>query len=1220
MTIPHFSFTQLGRTFIVCLGFALPFLLNGNVFYAAPPTGVDLDVTHINRAEMYDRYIVDYPNGRPTLRSGTENDKRWPDPGETVTFTAHVTNKGTLNSGSFSGQWLVDGVVVQTVSHGSLSAGTSTTFTYNWAWDHQLSADGQRILGDHTIAFKVDPTNSIAETFENNNQIEDLTNAYSFHFYIQQEIYDGYEVPRLAGRPYSAEDWLQYQVTAMNNLFETEGVPTRVRINKITITENNPSVDTSHDGAWFYRDADYRDPGVSYGYDPATDIDWSLIHELAHQLGLIDLYQYDSPLADIQVKETSGDNANVGYRWEDGGLMHGVERFLAPHTKFGAESTWGYRRGYYGEYQFSMPENIFVRIFDNTGNVVPNTEVTFFQRNGDPDWNGNIPYDNTPEFSGTTDNFGFFRLPNRSIGGELTTKTGFTQKDNPFGIISVVGNQNSFLIRITKDSHEEFAWLHVTDINEASVAGGNSYFHDINTHIAPADAPDAPILYTPKVEGNMARLCWSSVNGATEYTVYGITYPSSTYEEVVTLGSSSAENCYDTQHNISTVYAVTATDNGNRESGFSNTEWTPKLVSPIDLKEDADGNIIILDPQNGQALLRQNTDGKYLQNFGSVHFHLEGSRYLANDADDNLAFSYLEDGYTDYLVRLTDAEVQPTGGFADVLNEPTGIDMWGNLSDCSAVQEFEYQSGNSLLLTRFENNLTDEGGVSPTSYSDISYVNGRFGQGAYFSETARLSYATNHINLAQGSIQFWVKPAWNGNDTNSYFFFEAGFPFNNGMRIQKDGANNLRFIVWDGSSESGVGHNISDWVANEWHLVGVKWQGGNLSLYVDGIKVSETANGSFPSSMSGALHIGSAHNGSGNANATLDDFLISNTAGFQNESCNFWYVVADNGNNLLRVFDREGNLVDSHSGLNNPQGVAVAPDGTIWVVDSGNNRIRTFSWDGTYLDTENVITADFNAPTGIDIASNGEVAVSDTGNNVVKLLNSAGTLLRVLDTPVQYEGALNQPRGVLYHSNGGVYVADRGNARVVRMKDDVKSVLVSPEPDSTLTSDTMSVTVSDVGADSYYLYVGSVPGGRQFFSGYIPNRTATVTDLPTDGSTVYVRVWTYRRGSYWKYNDYVVTAHTEEQSQLSELLSPPPTSTVTTSSMNVIVSDVGASSYYLYVGSTPGGRQYFSGFIPNRTATVTGLPRDDSSVYIRVWTLHSGESWQHIDTYVITDN
>lgn len=89
---------------------------------------------------MYLAYCVEYrwgeaPGmpGRPYLCSGTESEGRWPAPGEVVTFTAHVVNKGDLASPSFGYQWLIDSTVVLSGTLLAVNPGEMVTTTYAWA-------------------------------------------------------------------------------------------------------------------------------------------------------------------------------------------------------------------------------------------------------------------------------------------------------------------------------------------------------------------------------------------------------------------------------------------------------------------------------------------------------------------------------------------------------------------------------------------------------------------------------------------------------------------------------------------------------------------------------------------------------------------------------------------------------------------------------------------------------------------------------------------------------------------------------------------------------------------------------------------------------------------------------------------------------------------------------------------------------------------------------
>lgn len=235
---------------------------------AAPPEGVDLDVTFISRTPKYKSYCVTYswdPPGQPgipTLCPGTEGEQRWPAAGEVVTFTAHVVNKGTQASPAFAYRWEMDGAEVAAGVMSGLAAGAATTASYQWPWGHAM--DGERVVDDHTVRFTVDPQNAIAETYEANNTLADRTNALGFRIAITPEMIQAYNTPWDPAFSYSAEDWLQRQIAAMNWVFEHSVYPTtpagateRVRIDEIVVISEPPINDRSSDGGWFV-DADYR--------------------------------------------------------------------------------------------------------------------------------------------------------------------------------------------------------------------------------------------------------------------------------------------------------------------------------------------------------------------------------------------------------------------------------------------------------------------------------------------------------------------------------------------------------------------------------------------------------------------------------------------------------------------------------------------------------------------------------------------------------------------------------------------------------------------------------------------------------------------------------------------------------------------------------------------------------------------------------------------------
>jgi hypothetical protein len=185
-----------------------------------------------------------------------------------------------------------------------------------------------------------------------------------------------------------------------------------------------------------------------------------------------------------------------------------------------------------------------------------------------------------------------------------------------------------------------------------------------------------------------------------------------------------------------------------------------------------------------------------------------------------------------------------------------------------------------------------------------------------------------------------------------------------------------------------------------------------------------------------------------------------------------------------------------------------------------------------------------------------------------------------------------------------------------------KAVMASPAPSSTLPGSTVTFQWNAGSqAEAYVIYVGTVTGGFQFLhSGQLSNTTLSrqVTGLPTDGSTVYVRLYT-RLAGLWQFNDYTYTAAAGAAGRAA-MTSPTQGSTLAGSTVTFQWSaGTGAQAYWLYVGSTVGGAQYHdSGQLSTGTLSrqVTGLPTHGLTVRVRLFTRLAGV-WEFND-YVYT--
>ncbi len=152
--------------------------------------------------------------------------------------------------------------------------------------------------------------------------------------------------------------------------------------------------------------------------------------------------------------------------------------------------------------------------------------------------------------------------------------------------------------------------------------------------------------------------------------------------------------------------------------------------------------------------------------------------------------------------------------------------------------------------------------------------------------------------------------------------------------------------------------------------------------------------------------------------------------------------VADTGNHRIQRFSADGTFLGrwGQQGYNDgqfssPGGVAVAPDGTVYVADTGNHRIQRFSADGTFLGTWGVSgsgNGEFSSPSGVAVASDGTVYVADTGNHRIQRFNAGGTFLGAWGSRGSSNGQFESPDDVAVTSDGTVYVADAWNNRIQR--------------------------------------------------------------------------------------------------------------------------------------------------------------------------------------------
>ena len=172
----------------------------------------------------------------------------------------------------------------------------------------------------------------------------------------------------------------------------------------------------------------------------------------------------------------------------------------------------------------------------------------------------------------------------------------------------------------------------------------------------------------------------------------------------------------------------------------------------------------------------------------------------------------------------------------------------------------------------------------------------------------------------------------------------------------------------------------------------------------------------------------------------------------------------------------------------------------------GDTRVNTGSGgSGSSIQVDEWWLYVGNTPGASDVYDSGSLgtALTDTVTN----LPADG---RLLDVTLWYK--VNQA----WQSEDYVYTAAGATGD-----------LTSPSPGSTLSgaSSTFTWTAPGQTVQEWWLYIGTTEGGNDLYdSGSLGvQETVTVTNLPTDGSRLYVELWAKVNG-VWESDDYVVTA------------------------------------------------------------------------------------------------
>lgn len=121
------------------------------------------------------------------------------------------------------------------------------------------------------------------------------------------------------------------------------------------------------------------------------------------------------------------------------------------------------------------------------------------------------------------------------------------------------------------------------------------------------------------------------------------------------------------------------------------------------------------------------------------------------------------------------------------------------------------------------------------------------------------------------------------------------------------------------------------------------------------------------------------------------------------------------------------------------EGIAAAPDGTVYVSESSRNKIYHFTADGKLIGEfgeEGYEPGQFDVPKGLAVDSEGNLYVADYFNGRIQVFNIDGKFLRIIGAEGEYEERISSPSDVAFARDGALLVIDSANDRIMKFAAD----------------------------------------------------------------------------------------------------------------------------------------------------------------------------------------
>jgi uncharacterized protein (TIGR03663 family) len=408
----------------------------------------------------------------------------------------------------------------------------------------------------------------------------------------------------------------------------------------------------------------------------------------------------------------------------------------------------------------------------------------------------------------------------------------------------------------------------------------------------------------------------------------------------------------------------------------------------------------------------------------TIRTSFRASYILYDDAMEYLVYAHGATGIKDVMAQVTDISERTSGGLNavvayDASAPDTGVSwpfVW-YLRDFTALRSFDQPTRSlrdAIAVIVDQKNFDKIEAALGNNFYQFDYIRMWWPNQDYFNlDRARVLNAITNPQIREGIFDIWFNRDYT-------------------LYAQATGDSSMTLTTWQPADQMRL-YIRKDIAAKIWNYgVGPAeaqaaadpYQGGTIKLAADQILGSDRFS---PQGLNAPRAIATGING---------DLYVA-------DSRNHRILHIGSDGNLIKAW---GTFADQQAGnvpigtFNEPWGVAVGPDGSVYVSDTWNHRIQKFDANGQPIkmwgqygqpspDIPESKTF-FWGPRGIAVDSKGHVYVADTGNKRIVIFDSDGNYITEFGTAGLDPGQFDEPVGVAVGNDGTVYVTDTWNQRV----------------------------------------------------------------------------------------------------------------------------------------------------------------------------------------------